>query len=350
MGTGVGEAAALLSAGAGAYSAFKPKGPDNSAAIAQSQLQQAQNEQQYQQALNALMLRRSTAGYSDNTGNSVTFDPVTNTWKTVQGPGQEAATRSSLSAITDRNTRGVHDSNTVNDALLKRMGGANAAAESTLNRYNNYQDVTPNQIRSSLVNGVINANQQTQRPIIQDTLRTFARQGTAAGSVLAELGRTAFNNLKTGMNDAVTSAYKLAPDINNANRSGILQNWLSLIQGGSPNLSQPNVTPFDGSSTLAQVMASRANGGASAGQAATYGNVGMQNSTNAAYNNLLKTAPNPNQGSADLLAQGNSLANLIKSGGSAYDYFFGGNKQEPNLAGSKVDPPQEAYTTQGMRF
>lgn len=325
MGTGIEAIAPVISAvgstASAANSLFGNKS-NPGAAIAQAQLQESRNAREYQAALNAELMRRATSGYTDAGGGSLTYDPTTNSWTSKLGPTQQTAYNSMLHAISDKNVKGVADVNRANDLVTGRAIEGNATAHGVLNRYNNYVDITPEDIRSTLINSIINANNRTTQPIVQDTMRQFTRTGQTAGPALARLASDSYDRIKQGIADASIGSIKTASDINAGNRGSILRDWTSLVQGSTPQLQQTNPANYDPTSVMTNLLMSRANNSAAAGQAATYGNVATAGNVNSSYAPLYATQPNPQQGSLNILGIGDQLANLVKKGSSAYDYFF----------------------------
>lgn len=287
-------------------------GGDNSqASIAAAQLQEARNQAQYQRLLNALLLQRSSAGYSDNLGNRVSYSPGDNTWRTVLSPQNVDAFRSYLAAVIDRNSRGLSQANRTNDRAEGRAIRADDAAGRTLNDILSYRDQSPRELASLLGRRAVEANNETTRPIVADTLRQFARTGTNAGPVLADLQRTSYNNLRKGLMDSEIQARTTVPSINAQNRNNLLTTLRGLSIEANPQYQNPNVATYDPTSTFASLVANRANGATAGGGAATYGNVGIGNLLNNAYSNASSNIANPT--GARIRAFGSAGQNLFES-------------------------------------
>ncbi len=303
---------------------FSGNGAAAQQALARDQIQQGENQQQYQKALNALMLQRAQSGYRGPNGESIAFDPVTNTWKTQASDAQNAATGSFLSGTTQANAQTINTNDMLSRVLRDRISQVQPLIDQSINEYRNYRNVTPTDLRGALIQQVADANQRATRPIVQDTLRTFTRTGANPGSALAEIGRSSYDNLKSGMTDALLKSYTGSTEINNSNRNGMLDRTSKLTSMGSGVAPGYNLGSYDTSNLLGTMVGNMRNGMASAGNSATYGNVASGNATDQGYRNAILSAPNGNLGAAKISSIGDSANALLK----AVSGFFPGSSDK----------------------
>lgn len=124
-----------------------------------------------------------------------------------------------------------------------------------LNALESYQPKSEANVLGALQDSSTRANQVSQAPIIADTLRQFARTGTAAGPVLAQLERANSDTLSKEMSDNVVKAMSGTGEINTANRQALTTPIQTLTAAGTPNQQNtaPSYTPGPASELAAQV-------------------------------------------------------------------------------------------------
>jgi hypothetical protein len=150
-------------------------------------------------------------------------------------------------------------------ASLARRGLSGA-----INNYNSYTPITGETERGALQDATTRANQTSQAPIIADTLRQFARSGTAAGPVLTALQRDNSTTLAREMDDNTVRAQTDAATVNNANRSALAAPISTLSAAGTPNITLPQLTGTNPAAAIAAQVNGRAAGAATPGTQGAY--------------------------------------------------------------------------------
>ena len=347
--SGFGGAASGALSGAAAGSAFGPWGTgigagvgllgslfagDGGAAqqqkIAANQLQQSQNSQQYGQALNAEALKRAIAGSTDAQGSTIRYDPTTNSWVSSLGkvPGDVQAGINSATQL--HNAVDVPQSTQNNAASSIMASLARRGMSGALNNLNSYQPKTDAQVEGALQDSSTRANQISQAPIIADTLRQFARTGTAAGPVLAQLERANSDSLSKEMSDYVVKAMTSTGDINNANRQSLTTPITTLTAAGTPNQQNTSASYTQGpAAELAAQVNGRATGSATPASAGANSNAYGVIAGNQAAKLASDTSMN-GLGPSQLAGAYKSIQNLGSSGeasgiGKAISDWWSGN-------------------------
>jgi hypothetical protein len=240
-------------------------------------LDAAQNNELYQRALSALINTRSVAGTQDSFGSSVQYDPATNTWRTVLGPLPEAAQRASDLAGISRNTTDVRNAQFANEQAALRAAQAGPAADTAIRNLQSYRPMGSDELAGLLTAQATNASNATFRPLVADTLRSFQRSGTAAGPVLADIGRTQYNALRDSLMKSRTDAITGVDAINQGRRQGLEQSAANAYTLSTPQFQYPGLNTATGSNTLANLVAQRAQ---QAGTAPAYGAAGVNTAAN----------------------------------------------------------------------
>jgi hypothetical protein len=171
------------------------------------------------------------------------------------------------------------------------------------------------------------AARQIYDPLRNDTLRSVARTGTAAGPVLAQLGLSEAQNLRGSLRDNLISAMTTTDSINQQRRAGLENAAANANTLATPQLGQSGIQGSGNNSALAQLVSQRAN---SAGYTTAAGAAGP----NSAAKNLTDATAgykpfDPNMGITNTSNALNSLANLAgnkqldTSLGDAYNWLKG---------------------------
>jgi hypothetical protein len=300
----------LLGAGAGGLSG--DGGAGNQQQLAYDNLQQQRNTQQYAQQLNALALQRSAAGSTDAQGNQIRYDPATNQWVSTLGARPAAIQAAEDQSTLLRNTVDIPQASQNNAAQSIMASLARRGLSGAINNYNSYTPITGETERGALQDATTRANQTSQAPIIADTLRQFARSGTAAGPVLTALQRDNSTTLAREMDDNTVRAQTDAATVNNANRSALAGPISTLSAAGTPNITLPQLTGTNPAAAIAAQVNGRAVG---AGTPATQGAYSAQfggTGQNAATKLGVDVATNQNPASA-ILGANSSLLDIAKS-------------------------------------
>lgn len=240
--------------------------------IAREQMQQAAGNEQYQRALSALINQRSTAGTADTFGSTTHYDPTTNTWVSALGALPEAAQRASDQAGIMRNTTDMRMAQLANEQAAQRATQAGPAADAAIRNLQSYRPMGSDELAGLMTAQATNASNATFRPLVADTLRSFQRTGTAAGPVLAELGRTQYNALRDSLMKSRMDAITGVDQINQGRRTGLEQGAANAYTLATPQFQYPGVNTATGSNTMANLVAQRAQ---QAGTAPAFGAGGV---------------------------------------------------------------------------
>lgn len=252
--------------------------------LAAANIGQQQNDARYMQSLNAEALRRASAGSSDSFGTTTQYDPYTNTWKAMLGQQPEQAQSAAYGANTIRGAVDTPRASYGNEEAASRASRNNAGTSGALNELNSFRGITGEAERGALQDDTLRANNATYRPLVADTLRQYSRTGTAAGPVLAQLGRSSADSLSRQMAQNTVAAQSAASNTNTANQGRLENKVRANVGAGTPGGSTfaPN-TSEGPMALLTQLMGQRA---ATAAQPATSGAyssaIGSNAGTNAA--------------------------------------------------------------------
>jgi hypothetical protein len=239
----IGGGAAL---GSGLLGMFRPqdKAAAAQAEISRQQLDLARENLTAQMANQGLANQRAVAGTSDSFGTTVRYDPVTNTWVTQEGALPQAADRSALQATILRNTKDMQDQELLNELAMRRAGMAQPIADTALRQLQNFRPQSYDELAGLLTQQGITAARATYDPLRNDVLRSVARTGSAAGPVLAELGRSEAQNLRNTLQQSLIDSLTQTTNINNARRQGLESAATTASGLATPQIGQ---TPIQGS-------------------------------------------------------------------------------------------------------
>jgi hypothetical protein len=284
-------------------------------------LADARQNQLQQSLVQALINQRSVAGQTDTYGSSLQYDPGTNTWVSKLGPLPEAAGRAVQQAGIARNTTDLRQAQLANEQDALRATRAEPAADAAQRNLANFRPMGSDQLVGLLGQQATLANQNTFRPLVADTLRSFARTGTSAGPVLGQIGRDAATNLRQSLIDAQIKGMTSVDQINQGRRQALEQTAANTATLARPQFQYPGINPSGTDNTLAQVVASRAQQGA---VAPAYGMAGANTASKAlsdAYGKAGSSIADPNYGLTQIgsvlkdvstaAGKGGALSNLI---------------------------------------
>lgn len=301
--------------------------------ISNSALLQSIYNQMNQSSYNAEALKRSTAGYSDSTGTTQTYDPYTNTWNTQLGPTAQAEALASGQASVARDTTDLRQAEAANTAATGRSLSATDATDSALRAIQNYNTITPQSLTGDLIEQATTANRNAETPVIADTVRQYARQGTAAGPVLANLQRQSADSLRSAIIDSTIKGYQTAGSLNSTNQKNLTDKYTTVAAGSVPTFQYPGIATDSTSNTMAQLAAYRA--GQSTNAASTAGK-DVTDSTNAnttAASNAAKNVSSSNYNASQLSNYGKTLASLFSSGNvDAWNKVFGSDSSSKKVS------------------
>ena len=214
-------------------------------------------QQDYNRRLNALMIERSRAGTSDDQGNQTYYDPSTNTWKSVMGAEPARVQRASDLASIERNTTDMRASQRANQrsemAAITAQPGADAARRDV----ENFRPMSSSDLEGQLDTRTTQAMNETQRPVMQDMLRQFARTGASAAPVYTQMARDNATNINKDIRDNAIAAMTGVGQVNQGRLAG-LTGKLGALQGGtSTPLNFTGISQNDPKNALASLLASR---------------------------------------------------------------------------------------------
>jgi hypothetical protein len=284
--------ATLASAGINAYGASQSgRGAGQATNIDAAALAQARQDAINAQIRAAYTTRLGLAGYTDSQGNSYSYDPGTNSWVSTLGKLPAQVQTAADQAAISRNTTDLAQAQNANARADMNAARAQPLIDAAQRRLANFQPMTGSGLGALLGETAANANTTAYRPVIQDTLRTFARTGTAAGPVLADIGRRSSADLRQSMIDAQVKGMAGATDINNANRQGLATDLSSAITAGTPQFQYPGIVPSTNTKDMLAALQNRATGAA---YSSALGNAGIDASNKGAqnaYDTLAKSIP-----------------------------------------------------------
>ena len=269
-----------------------------------------------QALIEALINQRSTAGQTDAFGSSMQYDPATNQWTSTLGQLPKDAQTAAMQASIERNTTDMRQQQLANQDAARRAAVAAPGADAAIRNVGSFRPMGQDQLIGLLQQQATNAQNATYRPLIQDTLRSMQRSGTAAGSSLDQIGRGAASNLRDSLIDAQIKGMTGTDQINQSRRQGLETSAANQSALANPNFQYTNISPSGVDNTMSQLMAQRAQGSAIA---PAYGmgalNTATKDSTDAAKQ-AGGAVPDPNAGTNNLLSAGNQLATATGPGGA----------------------------------
>ena len=248
-------------AGAGinaATSAASGRGAAQATSYDAAALAKAQNDAIQARINAAYTTKLGLAGYTDSQGNSYSYDPGTNSWVSTLGPQATQVQNAADQASIARNTTDLRQAQGANARADINASRAQPLIDAAQRRLAAFRPISGSDLGSLLGETAANANTTAYRPLIQDTLRTFARTGTAAGPVLADIGRRSSADLRQSMIDAQVQGMTQAGNINNQNRSGLATDLSSAITAGTPQFQYPGIVPSTNTKDMLTALQNRA--------------------------------------------------------------------------------------------
>ena len=300
-----------LLAGAGSVAgAFRSTAqPQQRFDIQERAQQDAENNAAFQRALSVLINQRSVAGTQDSFGSTLRYDPATNTWVSNLGPLPQAEQTAASQAAISRNTTDLGQTQLANTEAMRRAATAGPVYDTAIRNLQAFRPKTADELSGLLTQQGLTANNAVMRPIIADTLNTYARTGTAAAPALAKLGRQSYDNLKDAMVSGRIQALQSTDQLNNTRRQGLESAATTAAGLANPSLQFSGVQSSSQSKDLASLLADRAK---TASTAPAFGAAGVNTATNLnqeALKNLAGSVPDPNTGL-------NNVLNAVKGLGS----------------------------------
>lgn len=278
--------------------------------LSQQELEAARANQIQQSLITALANQRAVAGSSDSFGTTLRYDPATNTWVSQLGPLPEAAQRASDQAGITRNTTDLQQVELANREAARRAALAAPAADTAQRNLQTFRPMSQDQLVGLLQDKATTAANLSYRPLIEDTLRTFARTGTAAGPVLAKIGQGEADNLRRSLIDAQISGMTATDQVNNSRRQALESTAANTAALANPSFQASGITPSTASSALATLLGSRANNAGFVTEGSGQGANTAAKLTTDAFGNAIKNVTPPSNGLTTGLGQ---ISDFLKS-------------------------------------
>src|SRR3954471_21908028 len=330
-----------VSAVAGLGSAALNASRTNNQAIQKSNyanagLGEAEGNAQYMRMLSALINQRSIAGSVDDAGTSMRYDPATNQWVSELGKLPKEVQTASDQAAISRNTTDLRQAQAANAQAAIRAARGEGYADTTRRDLENFRPISGSEMTGLLGEQATRASNATYAPLIADTLRQFARTGTSAGPVLAELGKSSAGNLRDSLIEAQLKGMSGADQVNQSRRAGLAQAAQSGASLATPGFGYSQINPSSYSSTMAALLGQRANTGAIA---PAYGATGVNSAAKdvqAAYGTAGGAVPDPNFGlnqtqrGLDSLQTAFGKGGVVQQGMDAYKSYQDSQKNTPS--------------------
>jgi hypothetical protein len=281
---------ALAGLGSAAVNASRSNGQaEQKQALSNYGLGDAQSNAQYQRMLSTLINQRSVAGSTDSAGTTVKYDPATNQWVSELGALPQQVQTSADQAAVSRNTTDLKQAQAANAQAAIRAARGEGYADSSRRALENFRPTSGSEMSALLGEQATRASNATYTPLINDTLRSFARTGTSAGPVLAELGKSSASNLRDSLIDARLKGISGADSSNQSRRSDLASAAQSGASLATPGFGYSQISPSSYSSTMSSLLGQRAN---TAAVAPAYGASGVNSAekdVQSAYGNASLT-------------------------------------------------------------
>lgn len=251
--------AAALGAAATIYSTASAdrSGPARQQQIANQQLDDDRRNQLYQQMVSALTNQRAVAGTRDSFGSTSEYDPGSNTWISKLGELPQQADTASMQAGIRQNTTQARMAELANEQAAVRAARAGPAADAAQRELAGFRPQSRDTLIGLLGQQATTAANETFRPIVQDTLRQYARTGENAGPVMANLGKTQNDQLRKSLQDAMITGMTSTDAVNQSRRSGLENAATTATAFSNPQFQATAVAPSANAKNLADVLAAR---------------------------------------------------------------------------------------------
>lgn len=302
-----------------------------------AQLAQAQNNEQYQRMIESMIQQRSVAGTQDSFGSTMQYDPNTNTWTSKLGQLPFNAQTAADQAAIERNTTDARQAQLANEVAARRATQAGPVADTALREMQSFRPMGQDQLVGLLERQATNASNASFDPLRSDMLRSFQRSGTAAGPVLAALGKQQADTLRDSLIQAQIQGMTNVGSINQSKQQALAQNAGNAATLANPQFQYAGISPSDKSATMAQAIAARAQ---NAAIAPAYGAGPVNEATKlgqAAGTQAISRVPGQLNTGADVAHEiGSTLTNkdMLTNLNTLGKSLFGPTTYDGSLAGS----------------
>ena len=339
--------AALGTVGSAAIAASRDTGSQgqDQSRIASAALADAANNRYQQSLIQALINNRSIAGTTDSAGSTVRYDPGTNQWISTLGKLPQEVQTSADQAAVSRNTTDLRQAQTANERAAGRAAQGEQYADTARRNLSDYRPLGSDQLIGLLQRQGTEASDNTFRPLVQDTLRQFARTGTSAGPVLGQIGRDAASNLRSNLMDAQIKGMTSIDQLNQGRRQGLESAATTGSTLATPAFGYSGISPSSYANTMAQLASSRATAGA---QLPAYGTAGVntaETGLQGAYGKAAASVPDPNTSLNSAASGLKDLQTAFGAGGAGKGLLDYLGKPSTTTADNvaKIDPGQGSY-------
>lgn len=200
----------------------------------------------------------SRAGFTDSQGSSLRYDPTTNQWVSTLGPQPQRVQNASDQASILRNTTDLRQAEGANERADLNAARAQPLIDAARMRLSQFRPQTTDELTGLLQESAVNANNAVYRPLVADTLRQFARTGSATGPVLADIGRRSSQDLREAMIQSRVAGLQNVEQLNNQRRQGLQNDLGTAIAAGTPQFQYPGVQTSTNSKDMLAALTDRA--------------------------------------------------------------------------------------------
>ena len=324
------------------------KQPQQQYGLQEAALRNATANQQNQALVQALINQRSVAGTTDSSGSTMRYDPATNQWISTLGKLPQAAQTAADQAGISRDTTDLRQAQFANAQSAQRAALAGAGADAARRNLESFRPMGQDELVGLLQQQATNASNATFRPLVADTLRTFARTGTAAGPVLGQIGKDSAANLRDSLIDAQIKGMTGVDQINASKRGDLASAATTGASLATPQFSYSGINPSTYSQTMSQLLAGRAQNSAIApAYGASAANTAAKE-TNDAYGVAAKAVPDPNFGTAQTMQGLKDLGTATSKGGAINTLYDAISKYNSPSTLAPYTLPGDAGSVQAM--
>lgn len=257
--------------------------------------------------------RTATAGFTDSSGSSLQYDPATNQWVSTLGRLPQQAQNAYDQATIDRNTTDMAMARSANQMALDNAARAQPLIDAARRRYENFRPMQASDLTSLLAQRAVESNNETFRPLIQDTLMATNRANTGSGQILADLGRASARQLRAGMLDAEIGGIQNVGTINNQNRQGLAGDLAAAQNAGTAQFQFPTIAQNNPNAAMLAAINDRARTAAFTGAGTLNAQTNAIKAAGDAASGAAGKVPDPLAGLQGVQQGLGSLSNLLKT-------------------------------------
>jgi len=301
----------------------------------------------------ALAGQLGRAGFTDSSGNSLRYDPATDQWVSTLGALPQQAQTASDQATIARNTTDLRQAQGANERADLNAARAQPLISAAMMRLSQFKPQTTDELSGLLQESAVNANNAVYRPLVADTLRQFARTGTSAGPVLADIGRRSSADLRQAMIDSRVAGLQNVEQVNNSRRQGLQSDLGTAIAAGTPQFQYPQIASNNPQKDMLAAIVARSGNAGLTQAVATNAATSAANAGNQLAGANAGATPDPLAGLTGASTGFDSLSKLLQdkkvqqglgsAGGFISNTLFPGGTQafgnNTNILNSRVTEP-----------